>query len=34
VNIERIAARVRNDLQATETAKVIRKEFHITGPAM
>ena len=34
VNIGRIAARVRNDLQATETAKVIREEFQITGPLM
>ena len=34
VNIGRIAERVRNDLQATETAKVIREEFQITGPIM
>jgi ethanolamine utilization protein EutP (predicted NTPase) len=34
VNIGRIAARVRDDLQATDTAKVIRKEFQITGPVM
>ena len=34
VNVGRIAERVRNDLQATETAKVIREEFQITGPIM
>lgn len=34
VNVGRIAERVRNDLQATETTKVIREEFQITGPIM
>lgn len=34
VNVGRIAARVRNDLQATETAKVIRREFQTQGPVM
>jgi hypothetical protein len=34
VNVGRIAERVRNDLQATDTAKVIREEFQITGPIM
>lgn len=34
VNVGRIAARVLNDLQATETAKVIRREFQTQGPVM
>jgi hypothetical protein len=34
VNVGQIAARVLNDLQATETAKVIREAFQITGPVM
>jgi hypothetical protein len=34
VNVGRISARVLNDLQTTETAKVIREEFQITGPVM
>ena len=34
VNVGRIAARVFNELQATETAKVIREEFQILGPVI
>lgn len=34
VNVGRITARVLNDLQATETAKVIRREFQTPGPVM
>ncbi|ATX64580.1 hypothetical protein [Roseinatronobacter bogoriensis] len=34
VNVGRISARVLNDLQATETAKVHREELQITGPVM
>lgn len=33
VNVGRIAARVLNDLQETETAKVIRREFHTAAVA-
>lgn len=34
VNVGRIAARVLNDLQSTETAKVIRREFQTSTVAM
>ena len=34
VNVGRIAARVLDDLQTTETAAVIRKEFQVQGPVM
>lgn len=34
VNVGRIAARVLNDLQATETGKVIRREFQETATMM
>ena len=34
VNVGRISARVLNDLQAAETAKVHREELQITGPVM